>query len=239
MYPPVHGDAYRPYSGGQGYRDSHSSTRSDSYRPQYDDNTRRSPHSGDKSNTDAYYPRRQASYYDHDDARSSTSIASTPPRRVIDSPPPDPHPTDRDPSRRSLSCRRTSPARSKTSSTPSESSRKRRRSRCSSRSSVSFRADKCAISAHNHLVNTVSTSSVQQVVVDGFSRNRDQLAFVRSSTPNAYLKPTSLLHELPHVDAKPVHPVMNGELNSLNYPCSPPSLLSGEGTIIIFSRRYP
>jgi hypothetical protein len=80
--------------------------------------------------------------------------------------------------------------------------------------------------------------------MEGFLRDRDQLASVRRSTPNPYLLHAEAPpHDLPHVDDKPVHPVMNGELNGpplgLNYPRSPPSLLSGEGMITLFSRQYP
>lgn len=242
MYPPAHGDTYRPYSGGQSYRDSHAFPRSDSYRPQYDDTAWRSPQSGDKLNTDAYHPRRPPSLHDHDDTRSSTSIASTPPRRAGDSPPPDPHPSDR--GRRSTSSRRASPAhlvaRSRVSSTPSEPPRKRLKSRSSSQSSASSRADKSVIFTRNRLNDTTSVNSVQQILM---ARDSDRLVSLRGSAPNSYFKSNSFLqagtlsHEFPHVDAKPV---MNGELNGPPLGRSSlPSLLSGEGTIILFSSRYP
>ncbi|KAG0704921.1 hypothetical protein DFH29DRAFT_909244 [Suillus ampliporus] len=246
-YPPVHGDTYRPYSGGQSYREP-LSARSDSYRPQYDDSARRSPRSSDQSNTDAYYPRRPSSHYDHDDTRSSTSIASTPPRHAVNSPPPDPRLADHDSRRRSPSPRRASPthsvARSRVSSISSEPPLKRLKSRSSSRSSASSRPGKSAISAHNRLKDFVSPRSnrentIQQASTDVLSRDPDRLGSVPNSytAPNLFLgkgsmHPEPLPHEVPHVDAKPAHPVMNGELNgpplALNFPRSPPSLLSGE-----------
>ncbi|KAG1776872.1 hypothetical protein EV702DRAFT_316699 [Suillus placidus] len=241
-YPPVHGDTYRPYSSGQSYREPHVFVRSDSYRPQYDDSTRRSPRSVDKSNTDVYYPRRPSSHYDHDDTRSSTSIASTPPRHAVKSPLPDPHITDRDACRRSQSCRRASPAhsvaRSRASSISSEPPLKRLKSRSSSRSSASSRPDKSAISAHNGLKDIVSPklnreSTMQQAPTHELSQDPDRLG----STSNTFAgkgstHPEPLPHELPHVGAKLVHPMMNGELNgpplASNFPRSPPSLSSGE-----------
>ncbi|KAG1753622.1 uncharacterized protein EDB91DRAFT_1242605 [Suillus paluster] len=238
-YPPVHGDTYRPYSaggGGGGSREPHVFVRSDSYRPQYDDITRRSP--------DIYHPRRPSSHYDHDDTRSSTSIASTPPRHAVNSPPPDPRLTDHDSRRRSPLGRRASPAhsvaRSRASSISSEPPLKRLKSRSSSRSSASSRADKSAVSVRNHkdIVSPRSNreNTIPQVLTDVLSRDPDRLGSTSNSyaAPNLFsgkgsTHPEPLLHELLHVDAKSVHPVMNGELNGpLNFPRSPPSLLSGE-----------
>lgn len=241
-YPPTHGDTYRPYSSGQSYREPHVFVRSDSYRPQYDDSTRRSPRSVDKSNTDAYYPRRPSSQYDHDDTRSSTSIASTPPRHTINSPPPDPHITDRDPRRHSPSCRAASPpqsvARSRASSISSEAPLKRLKSRSSSRSSASSRPDKSIMSVHNGPKDIVSPksnreSTIQQVPTHVLSRDPDRLGSTSNTLAGkGSTHPKPLPHELPHVDAKPVHPVVNGELNgpplASIFPRSPPSLLSGE-----------
>ena len=157
-----------------------------------------------------------------------------PPRHALDSPPLDPHPIHCNPGRTLAFCRCTSPALSRASSTLSELAHKRHRSRSSSQSSASSRADKSAVSMRNHLDNTVSMRSVPQEMVDGFLRDRDQLAF-RNSTSNPHFKPNSLLYELSHVDAKPVPPTTNGQLD--NPPLgvtdrrSLPSLLSGEGTI--------
>ncbi|KAG2134844.1 hypothetical protein DEU56DRAFT_808995 [Suillus clintonianus] len=239
-YPPVHGDTYRPYPGGQSYREPHVPVRSDSYRPQYDD--RRSPHLGDKPNADAYYARRPSSHYDHDDTRSSTSIASTPPRHAVNSPPPDPPITDRDARRHSPSCRRASPAhsvaRSRASSISSEPPLKRLKSRSSSRSSASSRDDESAVSARNGLKDIVSSrphraSTIQQAPMHVLSRGPDRPGFTpNTSAGKGSIHPEPLPHELPHVGAKPVHPMMNGELNgpplASNFPRSPPSLLSGE-----------
>jgi len=47
----------------------------------------------------------------------------------------------------------------------------------------------------NHLDNTVSMGSVPQVMVDGFLRDRDQLA-LQNSTLNPHFKQNSLLYEL-------------------------------------------
>jgi len=71
-------------------------------------------------------------------------------------------------------------------------------------------------------------------MVDGFLRDGDHLAF-QNFTPNPHFKQNSLLYELSHVDAKPVPPITNGQLDNpplgVTYRRSPPSLLSGEGTI--------
>lgn len=215
--------------------------RSDSYRPQYDDSTRRSPRSVDRTNTDAHYPRRPSSHYDHDDTRSSTSIASTPPRHAVNSPPPDPHITDRDARGHSPACGRTSPAhsvaRSRASSISSEPPLKRLKSRSSSRSSASSRPDKSAISARSGLKDVVSPkpnreSTVQQAPAHALSRDLDRIDSTSNTlTGKGSTHPEPLPHGLLHVDAKPVHPVMNGELNgplTSNFPRSPPSLSSGE-----------
>lgn len=215
--------------------------RSDSYRPQYDDSTRRSPRSVDRTNTDAHYPRRPSSHYDHDDTRSSTSIASTPPRHAVNSPPPDPHITDRDARGHSPACGRTSPAhsvaRSRASSISSEPPLKRLKSRSSSRSSASSRPDKSAISARSGLKDIVSPkpnreSTVQQAPAHALSRDLDRIDSTSNTlTGKGSTHPEPLPHGLLHVDAKPVHPVMNGELNgplTSNFPRSPPSLSSGE-----------
>lgn len=247
-YPPTHGDTYRPYSSGQSYREPHVFVRSDSYRPQYDDSTRRSPRSVDKTNTDAHYTRRPSSHYDHDDTRSSTSIASTPPRHAVNSPPPDPHITDRHTRGHSPSCGRASPAhsvaRSRASSTSSEPPLKRLKSRSSSRSSASSRPDKSAISAHSGLKDIVSAkpnreNTVQQAPAHALSRDPDRIDSTSNTlTGKGSTHPEPLPHGLLHVDAKPVHPAMNGELNgplTSNFPRSPPSLSSGEGTTIHFA----
>lgn len=238
-YPPVHGDTYRPYSSGQSYREPHIFVRPDTYRPQYDDSTRRSPRSVDKSNTDAFYPRRPSSH-DHDDSRSSTSIASTPPRRALNSPLPDPHITDCNVRRHSPSCGRASPAhsvaRSRASSISSEPPLKRLKSRSSSRSSASSRPDKSAISAPNGLIVSPKPnreSIIQQTSMHVLSRDPDRLGSTSDTlVGKGSTHPEPLPHELPHVDTKPAHPVMNGELNgpplASNFPRSPPNLLSGE-----------
>lgn len=234
-YPSIQGDTYRPYSSGQSYREPHVFVRSDSYRPQYDDSTRVSPRSVDKLNTDAYFPHQPSSHYDHDDTRSSTSIASTPPHHAVNSPPPDPPIIDRDARRHSPSCRRVSPAhsvaRSRASSKSSEPPLKRSKSRSSSRSSASSQPDKSAISARSGLKDIVSPkpnreSTTQQAPTQILSRDPDRLG--STSTGKGSTHPEPLLH----VGAKPVHPVMNGELHgpplASNFPRSPPSLSSAE-----------
>lgn len=65
------------------------------------------------------------------------------------------------------------------------------------------------------------------------SRDPDRLGSTSSTLAGkGSAHPEPLPHELPHVGAKPVHPVMNGELNgpplASNFPRSPPSLSSGE-----------
>jgi hypothetical protein len=245
-YPSIQGDTYRPYSSGQSYREPHVFVRSDSYRPQYDDSTRVSPRSVDKLNTDAYFPHQPSSHYDHDDTRSSTSIASTPPHHAVNSPPPDPPIIDRDARRHSPSCRRVSPAhsvaRSRASSKSSEPPLKRSKSRSSSRSSASSQPDKSAISARSGLKDIVSPkpnreSTTQQAPTQILSRDPDRLG--STSTGKGSTHPEPLLH----VGAKPVHPVMNGELNgpplASNFPRSPPSLSSAEGTTVLFTCRQP
>ncbi|KAG2154269.1 uncharacterized protein EDB93DRAFT_1248464 [Suillus bovinus] len=252
-YPPIHGDTYRPYSSGQSYREPHVFVRSDSYRPQYDDSARRSPRSVDNSNTDVCYPRRPSSHYDHDDTLSSTSIASTPPPHAVNSPPPDPHITNSDARRHSPSCRRASPAhsvaRSRASSISSDAPHKRSQLRSSSRSSASSRPDKSAIFAHNGSKDIVSTkqnreSTIRQAPTHVLSRDPDRLGSTSNTlTGKGSTHPEPLPHELLHVGAKPVHPVMNGELNgpplASNFLRSSPSLLPGEGATIPFACQYP